>query len=182
MGAEALLQKLIAAGISLTVRGEALVASPRNRLTVELRVQIRAHKADLIQVLQRQEAISLANLAATDPPHLPHLWYRKTTPETAAVMIRPFSGALRSAYIQCYTRERGRELGARLRELVEAGAHGSFTEEFSQARLTMSSQRWRANPSSRHCASWLRRAPGQGAGESARDGQSVRRAIRGGST
>lgn len=51
MGARDLLGELMAAGLSLTIDGDRLIVTPRDRLTDAMRDGIRAHKPDLLALL-----------------------------------------------------------------------------------------------------------------------------------
>ena len=54
--AEALLHNLIQSGISVEARGERLRLVPKDRVTPELREQIKASKASLLALLREKEA------------------------------------------------------------------------------------------------------------------------------
>jgi hypothetical protein len=76
-------------------------------------------KRQAIQAEARDVSASAA-AGAADLPHLPRLWWRGTSPARAAEMIRRYPRGEKRLYIQQYTRERGRELGKRLEELVKS--------------------------------------------------------------
>ena len=128
-----LLVRAQAAGLMLQAKEDSILVTPKSRLSLELRAELREHKAELSRYLRWDEAEAYA-LVKDTLAYLAKFYLEAGSPDADIVSLQEFKDRLDDAY----TREDMFALRVAVREWIEA-ALGAFestrTEAWPEARV-----------------------------------------------